>query len=238
MFDNNLARDWVAEKIGNEYLIPLIGAWNSFDEINFDKLPQKFILKTNHGSSWNMIVKDKSTFNLKLAKINFDNWLNKNFAFHNGFEMQYLNVPRKIIAEEYLDTLEKVSDYRFMCFNGEVKMIWLDTYKGTDHFRTFFYPNWEVMNLKMKFPISPDYIPKPKNYEKMLEIASTLSQGFVHVRVDLYNVEGKIYFGEMTFSSTSGTLGVEPKEFEYEMGSWIKLPEKQSTPRTILGLSN
>ena len=169
--------------------------------------------------------------------MNFDKWMNTNFAFYNGFELQYLNVPRKIIAEEYLEDLEKVSDYRFMCFNGEVKMVWLDTYQTDHRCLTFFTPEWKKMNIKMRHPIAEYDIPRPKNYEKMLTIASTLSQGFAHVRVDLYNVDGKIYFGELTFSSTSGTLGIEPKEFEYEMGDWIELPQKQSTPRTILGLA-
>lgn len=237
LVDKYLVRDWVSEKIGSEYLIPLLGVWNSYDEINFDSLPQKFVLKTNHGSSWNLIVKNKNEINQKQAKMNFDKWMNTNFAFYNGFELQYLNVPRKIIAEEYLEDLEKVSDYRFMCFNGEVKMVWLDTYQTDHRCLTFFTPEWKKMNIKMRHPIAEYDIPRPKNYEKMLAIASTLSQGFAHVRVDLYNVDGKIYFGELTFSSTSGTLGIEPKEFEYEMGDWIELPQKQSTPRTIFGLA-
>ncbi len=227
--DKYMVRKWISEKIGDKYLIPLLGVWSSFDEIDFDSLPDKFVLKTNHGSGWNLIVTDKATLNFSQAKSKFDYWMNRNYAFY-GLELQYMNIPRKIIAEKYLVELEQVYDYKFMCFNGEVKFIWVDTDRFTDHKRTLFTTDWEKMDKKIMYPSAEYDIPKPVNFERMLDIAKALSKGFIHVRVDLYNVNGKIYFGEMTFSSESGTLTTEPKEFESEMGDWIELTERKPYP--------
>lgn len=222
--DKYLVREWVTEKIGEEYLIPLLGGWDRFDEISFDKLPKQFVLKTNHGSGWNLIIKDKDQMDFQQVKSKLDLWMKKNFAFY-GLELHYAQIPRKIIAEEYLQELDQVYDYKFMCFNGEVKFIWVDTDRFTGHKRTLYTPEWKKMNSRIHYD-SADYdISRPKNFEKMMEIASVLSEGFVHVRVDLYNVNGKIYFGEMTFTSGSGTENIEPKEFALEMGTWITLPQ-------------
>lgn len=228
--DKYLVRDWVAEKIGKEYLIPLLGVWDSFDEIDFDKLPNQFVLKANHGSGWNIIVKDKATFNKESAKKKFDAWMQKNFAFCFGFELHYMGIQPKIIAEKYMEEIDQVYDYKFMCFDGEVKFIWVDTDRFTDHRRTLFTPKWERMNETIKC-LPADYdIPKPKNFEQMLKCATILSQNFAHVRVDFYDVNGHIYFGEMTFTSGSGTEHANPREFELTMGNWIKLPPKSPIP--------
>ena len=228
--DKYLVRDWVTEKIGEEYLIPILGVWDSFDEIDFDTLPNQFALKTNHGSGWNYIVKDKSKLNIVVARKKFNQWLSRNFAFVAGFELHYMNIPPKIIAEQYIEEMDQVYDYKFMCFDGVVKFIWVDTDRFTNHKRTLFTPTWKRMEERLLWPTADHEIPKPKNLDKMLEFAEKLSQGFAHVRVDFYEVQGKLYFGEMTFTSSSGTEHAIPKEFEYTMGSWLKLPPKSPIP--------
>ena len=227
--DKYLVRNWVAEKIGDEYLIPILGVWKCFEEINFDSLPNKFVLKTNHGSGWNLIVKNKEELDWLQVKSKFDYWIKRNFAFY-GLELQYMNIPRRIIAEEYLEELDQVYDYKFMCFNGEVKFIWVDTDRFTNHKRTLFTTNWIRMDKQIMYPVADYDIPKPENLNRMLEIARILSQGFIHVRVDLYDVNGKMYFGEMTFTPESVTLTTEHKEFEVEMGEWIEIAERKPYP--------
>lgn len=228
--DKYLVRDWVKEKIGEQYLVPLLGVWNSFDEIDFDKLPDQFVLKANHGSGWNYIVKDKSKFDKEDARKKFDVWMHKNFAFQFGFELQYMNIPPKIIAEKYIEEFEQVYDYKVMCFNGHAKFIWVDTDRFTSHHRTLFTLNWERMNVTMTWPTAEHEIPKPSKLDKMVEMAEKLSKGFAHVRVDFYYVHDHIYFGEMTFTSSSGTERAMPREFERRMGDWIVLPPKSPIP--------
>lgn len=229
--DKYLVRDWIKEKIGEEYLIPLLGVWDNFDEIDFDKLPDQFVLKTNHGSGWNLIVKDKSKLDINKAREKFNKWMKINFAFVAGFELHYMNVPPKIIAEEYKEELGQLYDYKFMCFDGEVKFIWVDTDRFTGHRRTLFTTSWERMDALIQYPAADYDIARPQKLDEMLKLAEKLSQGFAHVRVDFYEANGVVYFGEMTFTSTSGLDRATPREFEYEMGSWIKLPPKKSYPK-------
>jgi len=226
--DKYLVREWIAEKIGDEYLIPLLGVWKTFDEIDFEKLPAKFVLKANHGSGWNVIVKDKNKINIQQLKAKFDLWLKQNYAFF-GLELHYKGIHPLIIAEQYLEDLEQVYDYKFMCFDGVVKFVWVDTGRFSNHRRTLFTPDWIKMEEVINWPSADELIPRPDNYDKMLKIATTLCQGFSHVRVDLYNVKGKIYFGEMTFTSDSGTAKIVPKEFGKTMGDWLNLPSNDVT---------
>lgn len=231
--DKYLVRDWVKEKIGEEYLIPLLGVWDSFDEIDFDQLPNQFVLKANHGSGWNIIVKDKSKFDKAEAKKKFDLWMSKDFSFIFGFELHYMNIPRKIIAEEYKEEFGELYDYKFMCFDGEVKFIWVDVGRFSDHRRALFTTSWEQMDKELKWKAPDKRIEKPKQLDKMLQLAKKLSEGFAHVRVDFYEVDGVVYFGEMTFTSSSGTERATPKEFEVEMGNMLTLPEKSPIPEKL-----
>lgn len=221
--DKYLVKDFIKEKIGEEYIIKTLGVWDNFDEINFDLLPNQFVLKCNHGSGYNIIVKDKKNFNKKSAKKKITKWLNEDYSFINGYEMHYSNIERKIIAEEYISDLEtNLYDYRFFCINGKVEQIWVDILSGTpEHKRNIYNKNWEILNIVVKWPRLIDNIPKPINLDKMIELSEKLSKDFSLVRVDFYNVQNKIYFGEMTFTSMSGTGKFEPEIEDYKLGEKI-----------------
>lgn len=229
--DKYLMRDWVKEKIGEEYLIPLLGVWDNFDEIDFDKLPNQFALKTNHSSGWNIIVKDKSKLDLIDAKQKFDRWMRINFAFF-GFEMHYMNIPPKIIAEQYIQNAEGLIDYRFYCFNGKPTQVWVDIFSGTpQHLRSIFDMNWKPIKMKCTWPEGGTLLSqKPKNFEKMKEFATLLSQEFAFVRVDFFEVDGKLYMGEMTFTPMTGTGKFQPSRWDMKLGKLLKLPPKSPIP--------
>lgn len=234
--DKFLVREYVADKIGGEYLVPILGVWDSLEEIDFNKLPNKFVLKANHGSGWNIIVKNKSLFNREEAAKKFNLWLKKNYAFQYGFELHYMNIKPKIIAEKYIEEIDQVYDYKFMCFNGKVKFIWVDTGRFSDHRRTFFNLNWEKINVKQKVNIAAHNIEKPKNLDKMIYFSELLSERFALARVDFYEVRGKLYFGEITFTSASGTEKPEPSEYDYEWGGLLKLPKKNQIPEKLVNI--
>lgn len=223
--DKYLVRDWVTEKIGSSYLIPLLGVWDNFDDIDFNTLPSQFVLKTNHGTGTNIIVKDKNTFNIRRAKRIFDDWMSIDYGYLNGFETHYSQIHRRIIAEKYLETsLGELQDYKFLCFDGRPYYCWVDLGRYSRHTRTVFDMNWELQPwTQALYGISKDPIPKPKNYEKMIELAGILAEEFAQVRVDFYNVDGVIYFGEMTFTNGRGFDSIVPEKFDYELGKLWKI---------------
>ena len=228
--DKYLARKWISERIGEEYLVPLIGVWDNFDDIDFDKLPNRFALKCNHGSGWNVIVSNKNELNHSETKKKFDRWMNKNYAYF-GYEMHYKNIPPKIIAEEYLETKEGLKDFRFFCFNGEPKQIWVDLYSGTPrHIRSVFDLQWNKIPLVCTWPDGGELlVTPPKSLSCMIEMAKTLSKDFCFVRVDFFEVNGKIYMGEMTFTPMNGVCKFNPVEWDYKLGEWLTLPEKNGS---------
>ncbi len=225
--DKYLVRDWVKEKIGEEYLIPLLGVYDKFDDIDFAKLPKQFVIKCNHGSGYNIIVKDKSKLDLPDAKAKIDKWMNENFAFRVGFELHYRDIEPKIIIEKYIDEIgTALYDYRFFCCNGKVRQIWLDIYSGTpNHKRKIYDKNWNELSITVKWPRLETEVEKPCNLNKMIELAEKMSTDFAFVRVDFYDIKNKIYFGEMTFTSMSGTGDFEPAIEGLKLGKLIKLPK-------------
>lgn len=207
--DKYLVRDWVKEKVGKEHLIPLLGVWDRFDDIDFSLLPDKFVLKCNHGSHMNIVVNDKSKFDQHEAKRMVDKWMQTNYAFAAGFQMHYENIIPKIIAEKYIEQIDNnLMDYKIHTFNGIPKIIQIiGDRKFSDHGgkEAFLNTQWEPMKLKYHTYENYENIPdKPENFDKMLKIAEKLAEGFSYVRVDLYNLSGKILFGEMTFTPASG----------------------------------
>ena len=227
--DKYAVREWVEGKIGKEYLIPLIGVWDSFDNIDFDLLPKQFVLKTNHGTGTNLIVKDKYKINMRRAKHMFDDWMKTNYAFTNSLQLHYRDIKRKIIAEKYLETnLGELQDYKFLCFDGKPCFCWVDLGRYSKHTRTVFDMNWKLQPwTQASYGIANYDIPMPKNFDMMIDIANILSKGFSHVRVDLYNIDGKIYFGEMTFTNGSGLDPIIPKEYDKVLGDYWKLPKNK-----------
>lgn len=222
LVDKYLARDWVKKKIGEEYVIPLLGVWDCFEEIDFASLPDRFVLKCNHGSGMNIIVKDKKKLDLIDAKIKLTEWLKVNHAFLHGFELQYKNVKPKIIAEKFMEDYQhNFDDYKIHCFDGEPKFISVMSESSTR--KTYYDAKWERMDFYDKFPASEKELPRPLNFEKMLEVAKILSQGFKTVRVDLYNVDGKIYFGEMSFTDNAGFLKMRPEEWDMKLGQYLHI---------------
>lgn len=227
--DKYMVREWICEKIGEQYLIPILGVWDSFDEIDLNSLPKSFVLKTNHGSGWNVIIKNKEMADWKQIKNKFDNWMSLNFAFIAGFQMQYLNIKPKIIAEEYIENgKDNLYDYKIYCFNGKPEYIQVvgnrnsDTHKGKE---SFYNIHW----LKQPFTsgVNPPYEmekPKPDNLDEMLSIAQKLSQDFIFVRVDLYKLDnGEIKFGEMTFTPNSGFNKWTPQKMDMLLGEKINI---------------
>lgn len=226
--DKYAVRNWIKNKIGTDYLIPLIGYWKKFDDINFDNLPNQFVLKCNHGSGYNIAVKDKSQFDYDEAKKQFDIWMKEDYGFRQGLELHYSRIKRKIIAEEYIDSSLSEVELQAYCFNGKVKFISYLTDKSQEkRYKCLFTPNWQVAEFKMgvekflDFEIVP---PKPKCLEEFLEISEKLAQGFYHVRVDFIIYNGKLKFREMTFTPSNGTSRFEPEDAAFEIGKMMILP--------------
>lgn len=228
--DKYFVRDWVKEKIGEKYLIPLLGVYDKFEDIDFYKLPKQFVIKCNHGCGFNIIVKDKSKLNLADTKEKLDKWLNTNFAFRCGYELHYRDIKPKIIIEQYIENKGSngdLYDYKFWCFNGKVKYIQFLSERNLDGLKMAFYDrNWIKQHFVYSHPLDEKIIEKPNNLKKMIQLAETLSKDFNHVRVDFYRLDdGHIYFGEMTFTSASGLCKWNDEKINKYFGALIKLPE-------------
>lgn len=228
MTDKYLVRNYVAQKIGEEHLIPLLGVWDNANQIDFNQLPDKFVLKCNHDMGSVVICSDKKTFNEKRARRELNKHLRINY-FWPSREYNYFNIDRKIIAEEFIsdENSSELSDYKFFCFDGVPRLIQVDKNRFTDHVRNFYTPNWEYIEVENGCKTDNNLkIERPDNLEEMLEIASTLSNGYPHIRVDLYNVSGKILFGELTFHHGGGAMKVIPYKYDEIWGSYLTLPPK------------
>ena len=219
--DKYQVREWVAQTVGEQYLIPLLGVWDRFDQIDFRQLPRSFVLKATNSSATNVFVADSRKWNKRLAKRKFDFWMRHPFPYMGNFEMHYLNIKPRIIAEQYMHDASRdgaLWDYKFLCFHGEPKYVWVDLERRKGHRRNVYNMNWEKMPWVVHFD-PPDYeIPRPETLEEMIRVARALSSRFDHVRVDLYNIQGKVYFGEMTFTSGDGHIKITPDEVDFMLG--------------------
>lgn len=209
MVDKFAVKKYVADRIGEQYIIPTLGVWDRFEDIDFDKLPNQFVLKCTHDSGGLAICKDKSKFDFQAAKRKIKKSYRRNF-YYGGFEWPYKNIPRKIICEQYMeDSSQKdsLTDYKFFCFNGvaDCVMVCLDRFSGDTKFY-FFDKNWELKRLNIRGKNAPEgfTIPKPICMDEMFRIAEQLSAGLPFSRIDLYECNGKVYFGEITFFPDSG----------------------------------
>ena len=219
--DKYLVRDWVRERIGEEYLIPLLGVWDRVEDIDFNALPQQFVLKTNCGSGDVVIVKDKNALSKKQIeairrKLHY--YLHYDLSA-TSCEMHYAEIPPKIVAEAYINS-EKgdLPDYKFICFDGKPYFCWVDMDRFTAHRRNIYDLDWNLQSWTQTYPAYEGLIEKPENLAEMTALATKLSEGFAHVRVDLYSVRGRIYFGEMTFTSETGYGKITPDEMDFALG--------------------
>ena len=228
LVDKYEAKEIVRKRIGDEYIIPTLGVYDSFDEIDFNQLPNQFVLKTTHDSGGVVVCADKTKLDMKAARKKLEKSLRKNY-FYEHREYPYKNVKPRIIAEPYMvdESGTELKDYKFFCFDGKCKMLFVATERQTrkEPFFNFFDRNYNLLPFKQGHPVNPVIPKKPERYEEMIRIAEKLSIGYSHVRVDLYNIHGRIYFGELTFFHFSGNVPFEPEEWDYKIGKWLKLSE-------------
>lgn len=228
--DKYEVRKIIKEKIGEEYLNELIGVYASVDEIDIDKLPDKFVLKGTHGSGFNVICNDKKSINWDAKFKEMKQWFNKNYYWQNR-EPVYRDIKPHIICEKYLaqDDGDELRDYRFFCFNGEPKFITVD-FSIIDKKKTrrnLYDLEWNLMNAEISYPKETNIkVKKPEKLEEMIELSKRLSSGFPHARVDFYYIKNKIIFGEITFFHQSGMGKITPEDFEIKMGNWLELPQR------------
>lgn len=225
MVDKVDAKEYVAKIIGEEYIIPTLGVYNSVDEIDFDKLPNQFVLKCTHDSGGIVICSDKSKLDIEAAKAKLRRGLKVNYYYQNR-EWPYKQVNPRIIAEQYMvdESGYELKDYKFFCFDGEVKLLFIASDRGSKTEETkfdFFDTDFNHLPFTNGHPNSTKPIKKPIGFEKMKELASKLSQGEPHLRVDFYDINGKVYFGELTFYHWSGMTPFEPIEWDYKLGEMI-----------------
>lgn len=232
MVDKYAVKKYVADRIGAEYVFPALGVWDSFDEIDFDKLPNQFVLKCTHDSGGLVIVKDKAAMDIGAARKKINHCLKRQF-YYSGREWPYKDVKPRILAEQYFedDSGTGLRDYKFFCFDGEVKALFIATDRGVEGTETkfdFFDADFNHLPFTNGHP-NADVMPsKPAGFEEMKRLASELSKGIPQVRIDFYDINGKVYFGEFTFSHWSGVKPFNPEEWDKIFGSWIRLPMKES----------
>lgn len=232
MVDKYRAKDYIASIIGDEYIIPTLGAWKSFDEIDFNALPEQFVLKCNHGSGDAVICKDKASFDVESARQKLTAALQEDYYLISR-EWPYKNVERMIIAEQYLEdaVTHDARDYKIFCFNGEAKSFVVDMDRFTAH-RSIWY-NRDRCILPFTYQVYPScadrHIELPDDLEKMMCLAEKLARGIPFLRVDFYYINQKIYIGELTFYPGSGLLPFTDEKGDLLMGQWLKLPEIKRT---------
>lgn len=227
MVDKYAVKEYVKGIIGEEYIVPTYGVWDRFEDIDFDKLPESFVLKCTHDSGGLVIVRDKSEFDKNKAKQKINTCLKKNYYWH-GREWPYKNVKPRIIAEKYLEDKsdQELRDYKFFAFDGKVKALFIATDRADSSTETkfdFFDENFKHLPFTNGHPNAKEIPHKPKNFETMKMLAGKLSEGIPQLRVDFYEADGKVYFGEMTFFHWSGMTPFVPEEWDYTFGSWIDL---------------
>lgn len=214
---------------GYEDLSPeLYQVCDTFEEIDFEKLPDAFAIKCNNSSGTNIFIKDKSNLNLDEVAAEVRSW-KKVKTISAGREWAYENIEQKIVVEELLvshDGTQKdsLNDYKFLCFNGEPKLLWVDMDRTTGHKRAFLDMDWNMLDVTSNRTKTDEFIPKPYGFERMIEVAKDVAKDFPFVRVDFYSVNEKIYIGELTFYPWSGCVEFTPDSFDFELGSYFTLP--------------
>ena len=224
--DKYRVREHITKTIGERYLIPMLGVYDKAEDIDFDILPDQFVLKCNHGAGCNVICKDKSKLNREDIVRKLKRWMETDFS-HYKREYHYASIERKIICEQYMLDNEsgELRDYKFFCIGGEIQMIQVDMGRFSRHTRNIYDKDWNLLDVEISFPRDTTCIIKPpKELEEMKYIAETLSKEFMQVRVDLYVINHQVYFGELTFFSGAGFSKYHPMHFEFDLGKKLHLP--------------
>ncbi len=227
LVDKIEAKKIVGKVIGEEYIIPTLEICDSFDEIDWEKLPNRFIIKCNHNSGGVIVVNDKKDLDKDSLRTHFNKLLKKNY-YYNGREYPYKNIKPKIMIEENIqnaNTKKQIDDYKLMCFNGKVKCSFVCSNRDSKEGLcvNFYDEDWNPMPFERHYPKNKQEFPKPKEYNKMVELAEKLSKNIPFVRVDFYVVNDKIYFGELTFYPGSGMEEFTPNEWDYILGTWLDI---------------
>jgi len=225
MVDKYEVKRYIAEQIGEEYVIPTLGVWDRFDDIDFDTLPEQFVLKCTHDSGGLVICRDKSKLDKEAAKKKIEASLKVNY-YWQGREWPYKNLKPRIIAEEYIEdsATQELRDYKFFAFNGTVKVFYITSGRLAGDRRTDYF-DMEFNHLDIQDDDKNAEIPPaiPENFQQMKTIAESISKGIPHLRVDFYEVNGKVYVGELTFYYLSGYVPFKPKKWDAVFGEWIDL---------------
>lgn len=225
--DKYKVREFISETIGDEYLNELIAVYDSVDEIDIQALPQSFVLKGTHGSGYNIICKDKDKMNWKKEFKKMRRWLRLSYYLEER-EWVYKDIKPRIICEKYMEeaNAEDLRDYKIFCFNGEPKLIQVDANRFNDHKRNYYDLDWNLLDISIDVPSDTEtIIHPPEKLSEMIELSKVLSKNFPHVRVDFYEVDQKIIFGELTFFHSSGFGQFNPPEYETEWGNYLELPK-------------
>ncbi|WP_406684478.1 glycosyltransferase [Seonamhaeicola sp. MEBiC1930] len=236
LVDKYSVREYVKRKVGEQYLNKLIKVYDKASEVNFDELPNQFVIKGVHGFHFNLIVKDKNKLNRKRAQYLMSKWMRKNQYYRGGLEWAYKNVKPRLIAEKFLSEMDKdvLNDYKFFCFNGEPKFVQIDIDRGINNFRAFYDLDWNKLEFYNKQnPVYPKELEKPENFDEMVEVSTKLAGKFPFVRVDLYSINGKTLFGEMTFYPADARKDFHPYKYDKILGSYIKLPKLDKGQKEI-----
>lgn len=229
MVDKYAVKKYVADKVGKQYVVPLYGVWDHFDDIDFDSLPNEFILKVTHDSSGQVICTDKKTFDYDAAKEKLETRLSYN-AYEESREYPYRDVPRRIIAEKYIESLGHPDsvEYKLTVMNGEVKFITVCKGKAHDSFEARTNDHYDregkILPFYAYYKNSEVPVPLPEQTEEMIEISEKLGKGIPYVRIDFYIVDGKVMFGEMTFFTWGGFIQFTPEEWDRKLGDMLELP--------------
>ena len=226
--DKYLVRDYIKEKNLSNILNELYGVYESVDDIDIEKLPDKFVMKVTHGCGQNLICIDKNKVDWKSERDRFKKWLNKSH-FYDSLEWVYRDIKPRVIVEKLIETQDEKppKDYKVFCFNGEPRYIFVAIGRGDNSTKFDFYDlQWNKLNVKNHYPNSDLIMEKPKQLKDIIKYSKIISKGFPHMRVDFYVENNKVIFGECTFFHFSGSQPFEPKSFDYELGSFLGLPPK------------
>ncbi|MDP5274722.1 ATP-grasp fold amidoligase family protein [Chengkuizengella axinellae] len=221
--DKYEVRSYIKQSIGEQYLIPHIGIYNTVEEIDWNALPNQFVLKCTHSSGRNIICTNKDRLDIKESKRKLNKWLKRNHYWY-GREWPYKNIKARITCEEFIsDTGKAPDDYKVLCFNGTVKLIQVHTNRFANHKQDFYDRNWRRTQISQEGSTSNTLLERPEHLNKMIQLSEKLASNMRHVRIDWFVVQGQLFFGEITFFDGSGFVEFDNHEDDHLLGSWIEL---------------